>query len=113
MNYFWNDHGIFFIIFLFIFPRLTLLLSSVAFGGLFWWIGWLFMPRLLIAILATTYYWENNKILVIFSWIWALSGEAFEKRSVKFFYRIKNRNDDDKPPRNEGEADERNMKSVN
>ena len=30
---FWDVHGIWFIIFMFFFPRLTLLFSSVAFGG--------------------------------------------------------------------------------
>jgi hypothetical protein len=39
---FWDFHGIFFLVFIALFPRLTLLFSSVASGGLFWWLGWLF-----------------------------------------------------------------------
>ena len=77
---FWEVHGIFFIFFMAIFPRLTLLFSSVATGGFFWWLGWLFAPRLLVAILATMAYADTNIILVILSWIWALGGESSEKR---------------------------------
>ncbi|MGH8372346.1 MAG: hypothetical protein ACRETO_06410, partial [Gammaproteobacteria bacterium] len=63
MDSFWFHHGLWFILFMFFFPRLTLLLSSVPFGGLFWWLGWIFAPRLLVAILATTNYWHTNMIL--------------------------------------------------
>ncbi|MBX3016541.1 MAG: hypothetical protein KF767_01530 [Bdellovibrionaceae bacterium] len=79
---FWDVHGIWFIIFMFFFPRLTLLFSSVAFGGLFWWLGFIFTPRLLVAILATTAYWETNQILVVFTWFWALGLESAEKRML-------------------------------
>jgi hypothetical protein len=79
---FWHEHGWLFVIAMFFFPRLTLLFSSVASGGLLWWLGWLFAPRLLVAILATTYYWETNTILVILTWVWALSGESIEKGGI-------------------------------
>lgn len=85
---FWDVHGIFFIFFMFFFPRLTLFLSSVPFGGFFWWLGWLFTPRLLVAILATNNYWHTNKILVIITWFWALGGESAEKTGA---HKIKNR----------------------
>lgn len=92
---FWDHHNIFFLIFITVFPRLTLLFSSVAFGGLFWWLGLIFAPRLLIAILATITYWEMNPVLVLFAWIVALSGESGEKYVIKekVIYRSK-RNDD-------------------
>jgi hypothetical protein len=80
---FWDVHGIWFIIFMFFFPRLTLLFSSVPFGGFFWWLGWIFAPRLLVAILATTTYWQTNTILVVLTWFWALGGEAVEKKGVR------------------------------
>lgn len=83
---FWEVHGIFFLIFMFFFPRLTLLFSSVPFGGLLWWLGWLFAPRLLVAILATANYWQTNPILVVLSWCWALSGESVEKGGVRYMY---------------------------
>ncbi|MGE0173277.1 MAG: hypothetical protein AB7T49_10840 [Oligoflexales bacterium] len=76
---FWDVHGIWFIFFMALFPRLTLLFSSVAFGGFLWWLGWVFAPRLLVAILATSAYWETNTVLVVLTWIWALSGETAEK----------------------------------
>ncbi len=79
---FWDVHGIFFLAFMCFFPRLTLLFSSVASGGLLWWLGWIFAPRLLVAILATTAYWNTNTILVVITWIWALSGETAEKAVV-------------------------------
>ena len=79
---FWNEHGIIFIIFMFFFPRFTLFFSSVPFGGLFWWLGFFIAPRLLVAILATTAYWDTNQILVIFTWFWAIGGEGTEKTVV-------------------------------
>lgn len=79
---FWDVHGVFFLAAIFFFPRLTLLFSSVATGGVFWWMGWLIAPRLLVAILATIAYFPTNFILVVICWVWALSGEATEKTVV-------------------------------
>jgi len=81
VNY-WQMHGVLFLICIAIFPRLTLLFSSVPFGGLFWWLGWLFAPRLLVALLATVAYWNNNKILVLLAWLFAIGGESTEKYYV-------------------------------
>jgi len=83
MQDFWDVHGIIFIICMFFFPRLTLLFSSVATGGCLWWLGLILAPRLLVAILATTHYWDTNPILVIFTWVWALGGESTEKKVVE------------------------------
>jgi hypothetical protein len=82
---FWNIHGIFFLVFMAIFPRLTLLFSSVPFGGLFWWLSFFFAPRFLVAILATVAYWNTNKILVIISWLFAVGGESSEKYYIHRF----------------------------
>ena len=76
---FWETRGVFFLFFITLFPRLTLLFSSVAFGGIFWWLGFFFAPRVLVAFLATFAYWETNPVLVTISWIIALSGETSEK----------------------------------
>ena len=76
---FWDVHGIWFMFFMFFFPRLTLLFSSVVSGGVLWWLGWVFAPRLLVAILATFAYWESNTILVVLTWFWAIGGESAEK----------------------------------
>ena len=83
MTNFWDVHGVVFLICMFFFPRLTLLFSSVATGGVFWWLGWFFTPRLLVAILATTTYWPSNPALVIIAWFWAFGGESFEKRTMQ------------------------------
>ncbi|MCX7122069.1 MAG: hypothetical protein NTV32_00030 [Gammaproteobacteria bacterium] len=84
---FWAIHGIFFIFFLFFFPRLTMLFTGIAFAwsGLLFWLGWIFAPRLTVAILATSVYWHTNMILCILAWLWALGGETFEKRSAKTY----------------------------
>ena len=79
---FWRHHSIPFLIFITVFPRLTLLFSSVATGGMIWWLGWLFAPRFLVAVLATAAYWNMNPILVVLSWIVALGGESSEKYVV-------------------------------
>lgn len=79
---YWNKHGVFFLVFIAMFPRLTLLLSSVATGGVIWWISFFFLPRVLVATLATIAYFHTNPILVIMSWVIALGGEVFEKWGI-------------------------------
>lgn len=74
--------GWFFLLAIAIFPRLTLLFSSVAFGGFFWWLGFIFAPRFLVAILATTAYWNTNPILVTLAWLAAIGGESSEKYAL-------------------------------
>lgn len=77
-------HGWFFLFSIALFPRLTLFISgllvgSIAFGGVIWWLGFFFAPRILVASLATVSYWNTNPILVIISWLIALGGESSEK----------------------------------
>jgi hypothetical protein len=79
---FWSVHSVWFLIFLFFFPRLTLVFSHVATGGVFWWLGWVFAPRVLVAVLATSHYWHTNPILCVLAWLWALGGESAEKGAV-------------------------------
>lgn len=79
---FFQKHGLFFLIFITFFPRLTLLFSSVASGGFLWWLGWFICPRILVASLATVAYFHTNPILVIISWIVALGGETLEKAGI-------------------------------
>ncbi len=79
---FFVRHGYLFLICIAFFPRLTLLFSSVASGGLVWWLGFIFCPRILVAILATLAYFKTNPILVVIAWIVALSGETLEKRKL-------------------------------
>jgi hypothetical protein len=79
---FFQKHGIFFLIFITLFPRLTLLFSSVATGGLLWWLAFFICPRVLVASLATVAYFHTNPILVTISWLVALGGEVFEKWGI-------------------------------
>lgn len=78
---FWDAHGVGFILLMFWFPRLTMLFGTAVIStfGLVGWVGWLFMPRLTVAIIATSIYWETNIVLVIITWMWAFAGEAKEK----------------------------------
>ena len=79
---FWNNHGLLFLLFIALFPRLTLLFSSVSTGGVLWWLGWLFAPRLLVAVLATINYWHQNPFLVVLAWLVTIGGETTEKYYV-------------------------------
>jgi hypothetical protein len=79
---FFDQHGVFTLICLAIFPRLTLLIASFATGGLLWWLGWIFAPHLLVAFLAIPY-WDTNPVLVVFAWIIALGGTSAESRAVR------------------------------
>ena len=79
---FWNHHSVLFLILIALFPRLTLLFSSVVSGGLFWWLSWIIAPRLLVAGLATLAYWDQNPILVVIAWLTAFGGESSEKYAV-------------------------------
>jgi hypothetical protein len=81
-NY-WDAHGLLLLVGLAILPRITLLVSSIATGGLLWWLGWLVAPRILIATLATISYFEANPLLVVITWLIALGGESSEKCWVR------------------------------
>jgi len=89
MDY-WAVHGIFSGIvlagFLALFPRLTtlilLIFTGFLSGGVLWWLGWLFVPHILVAGLATLQYWETNPIMVVLAWMWALCGTTVEGRTV-------------------------------
>ena len=76
MNYF-DHHGTLLLFCLAIFPRLTLLLASISSGGFLCWLGWLFCPHFLVAILALPY-WRSNPVLVIVAWLCAISGTGGE-----------------------------------
>lgn len=80
---FWQYHSWLFILAMFFFPRLTMLfggICSMAFAGVLFWFGWVLAPRLTVAIIATFLYFPTNPVLCVFTWLWALSGEAGEKR---------------------------------
>ena len=78
---FWDVHGIWFIVFMLFFPRLTILFATV-WGGFWWWLGLIFTPRLMCAILATVNYWNTNPVLCVLAWIVAIPGESLEKKKL-------------------------------
>lgn len=79
---FFEVHGFLFLVCITFFPRLTLLFSSVASGGILWWLSFIFVPRILVAVLATFAYAQTNPILVTISWLVAIGGESFEKQKI-------------------------------
>ncbi len=81
-NY-WRHHGVFLLLFLALFPRVTLFFSSIPFGGLWWWLGFFLVPRYLIAVLATIHYGLVNPLLVTIAWVMALAGESTEKYAIQ------------------------------
>jgi hypothetical protein len=113
---FFQKHGFFFLFFITIFPRLTLLFSSVASGGFLWWLGFLFCPRILVASLATVAYFHTNPLLVILSWLIALGGEFFEKwglgsKKNRFVFRVHRAGTFEQPPfHHPGEATQATLK---
>jgi hypothetical protein len=56
---------------------MTLFFIKMTFG-LWCWIGWIFAPHLLVAILATTIYWYTNPMLCIIAWAFAFGGTGGE-----------------------------------
>lgn len=80
---FWQVHGIWFLIFIALFPRLTMLFTSIAFGlGVLGWLGWIFAPHLTVAILATIYYWDTNPGLCVIAWLVAIGGTGVETKTA-------------------------------
>lgn len=82
---FWQYHSIIFCLFMIFFPRLTLLFTGICampFAGVLFWLGWIFLPRITVAILASFFYFQTNPVLCVFVWIWALAGESAEKKVV-------------------------------
>jgi hypothetical protein len=87
---FWQHHGLLFLIFIAMFPRLTMFFGGIITGfGLLSWLGFIFCPHILVAILATHTYWDTNPILCIIAWIVALGGTSGEgKAAVKTSKRL-------------------------
>jgi hypothetical protein len=77
-----GEHGIWFLLGLAVFPRITLLFFAATPFGWLAWIGWLFAPHLLVAILSLPY-WHDHAVLVIIAWIVALIGTGAEGHTVR------------------------------
>ncbi len=79
---FWHHHGILFLLAATFFPRLTLLLATPVHLGALGWLGWIFAPHLLVAIIATDAYWHTDPVLCILAWFVALGGTAGEAKGT-------------------------------
>lgn len=83
---FWQAHGtgmgIWFILGMVFFPRLTMLFSVLTPFGWLAWLGWFFTPYLTAAIIATTMYWDTNPVLCVCAWLVALGGTSAESKAV-------------------------------
>ena len=86
---FWQHHGILFLLGATFFPRLTMLFATPLHFGVLSWLGWAFAPHLLVAILATTFYWSTDPFLCVMSWVVALGGTGGE---VKGSHHVATRN---------------------
>lgn len=88
---FWLVHGWLFLIGLVFFPRLTMLIAGTVskFGAFVqpWnilaWVAWIFVPHFLVAILATTFYWNTNPVLCVIAWVMAFTGTGGEAETVR------------------------------
>lgn len=83
---FWQIHSLWFVFFLFLFPRLTMLFTGICFlpyAGVLYWFGWVLAPRLTVAIIASFIYFHTNPILCVLTWVWALGVETAEKKSLQ------------------------------
>lgn len=65
-----------------LFPRITLLFVGGPFGVVHW-LGWVFAPHLLVAILATTRYWDTDPFLCVVAWFVAFAGTGGESRAAR------------------------------
>ena len=74
MESFWDYHGMWFLIFMFFFPRLTMLFATTVTFGVLAWVGWFFVPRFVGAFYATVYYGDQNTFLCALAWIIAILG---------------------------------------
>ena len=74
-----THHGAWFLIFLAMFPRITLFVSSVVSGGILWWLGFIFAPHLLVAILSIPYF-HSNPVLCVIAWLMVFTGTSAEAK---------------------------------
>lgn len=76
---FWSAHAhpLLLLFGLALFPRITLLFVGGPFAFLHW-LGWVFAPHLLVAILATARYWDTDPVLCVIAWFFAFAGTGGE-----------------------------------
>lgn len=95
---FWDAHTYDWLILvgLALFPRITLLfVGGPASFGVLHWLGWVIAPHLLVAIVATTKYWDTNPILCVIAWFFAFAGTGGEGKAAHRGTRRRRRRRDD------------------
>jgi energy-coupling factor transporter transmembrane protein EcfT len=65
-----------------LFPRVTMLFVGGPFSALAW-AGWFFCPHVVVAIFATTEYWNTNPVLCVIAWMFAFAGTSGEARTTQ------------------------------
>ena len=75
-------HGIWFLVGLALFPRVTLLLFAATPFGWLAWVGWLVAPHLLVAVLSLPF-WHSHPLLVVAAWVVAVAGTGGEARIAR------------------------------
>ena len=90
MDYWVRFDSVWFLFALAIFPRLSLLFSSIASGGVLWCLGWFFTPHLLIAVLAVPYF-DENPILCVIAWMIAFAGTLSEGKAASKTVKVTHR----------------------
>ena len=79
-----------------LFPRITLLFMGGPFAILHW-VGWAICPHFLVAILATTTYWDTNPALCVIAWLFAFAGTGSEGKVAQHGSRWRSRRRTDVP----------------
>lgn len=81
-----THHGVWFLIFIALFPRLTMLFTGIcsAIGGPLFWLGWVFFPHIMVAFIATSMYWNTDPFICVISWFIAISGTFSERTVIKY-----------------------------
>ena len=76
---FWNDHSIFFFLALIFIPRLSMvyfgMIAQSSVGAI---AGWIFVPRITMAIVFSGMYYDNNPTLIVFFWIIAVISDIVD-----------------------------------
>ena len=100
---FWDAHTYDWVVLigLALFPRITMLfiggpLAALQWFGVLHWIGWVVAPHLLVAIVATTMYWDTDPILCVVAWFFAFAGTGGEGKLAHHRTRRRRRRADDR-----------------
>ena len=79
--------GILLIIALMAVPRIVmicmLIWGALTGGGFFWWAGFVFFPYVVVAVEASSNYWETNPAICVCAWIIAIAGTFGEGTTAK------------------------------